>query len=249
MFCPRASYFPEKESSQSSPGLRARTRGRPTGDVCLVSGAQNLTLLPRLPGLPGPGWEENKTSLPLSFRACVSELCAVVPVLAALPRCAAPDSVAVRTGRPRRATAVKRSKSKFCSLSWWGYKVSPVKRTKFLSRTGRVGPIRFCKVRPTQGRWPPVTGSGGKAIAAEGIARGRPGRPPAILWFLSDRSERNSPRRAKSPTSKTLVPPAGDIAQEAAGDDSPCRGEMAEGQRGEGRFPLSGGNGPKGQKG
>ena len=27
----------------------------------------------------------------------------------------------------------------------------------------------------------------------------RGSRPPAILWFLSDRSERNSPRRAKSP--------------------------------------------------
>ena len=197
MFRPRASYFPEKESSQSSPGLRARTRGRPIGSGVLASGAQNLTLLPRLPGLPGPGRSKSGTSPPLSFCAWVSQLCNLVLGSATPFRCAAPDSAAPRIGRPRRATAVRRSGNRFCSLSWWGYKVSPVKRTKFLSRTGRVGPIRFCKVRPTQGRGTPVMGSGGKAIAAEGAARGRSGRPPAILWFLSDRSERNSPRRAK----------------------------------------------------
>ena len=201
IFCPRASYFPEKESSQSSPGLRTRTQGRPTGGVYLASGAQNLTLLPYLPGLPGPEWSENGTSPPLSFRAWVSQLCAVVPALVAPLCCAAPDSAATRTGRPQRATAVSRIRNRFCSLSWWGYKVSPVKRTKFRSRTGRVSRVGFCKIRTTQGRWTPVTGSGGKAIAAEGTARGRSSRPPAILWFLSDRSERNSPRRAKSPTS------------------------------------------------
>ena len=172
--------------------------GCPTGKAFLSSGAQDLTLLPRLPGLPGPAWPENRTFPPLSFCAWVSQLCSVVLGSAAPPRCAVPDSAAPRIGRPRRATAVRRSGSRFCSLSWWGYKVSPVKRAGFLSQTGRVSPIRFCKVRPTQGRGTPVTGSGGKAIAAEGIARGRPGRPPAILWFLSDRSERNSPRRAKS---------------------------------------------------
>ena len=234
MFRPRARYFcRDTKVPKKSPGLRARTQGRPTGGVYLASGAQNLTLLPYLPGLPGPAWSENGTSPPLSFRAWVSQLCAVVPAPAAPPRCMPFDSSAARIGRPRRATAVRRIRNRFCSLSWWGYKVSPVKRTKFLSRTGRVSRIGFCKVRPTQGRWTPVTGSGGKAIAAEGAARGRSGCPPAILWFLSDRSERNSPRRAKHPMSKTLVPPAGDIAQRGAG----------------GRFPLSGGNIPKGQKG
>ena len=152
-------------------------------------------------------------------------MCAVVPALAAPSRCATPDSAATRIGRPRRATAVSRIGNRFCSVPWWGYKVSPVKRTKFLSRTGRVGPIRFCKVRPTQGRGTPVTGSGGRPVEAEGTARGRFGLTPAILWFLSDRSERNSPRRAKSPLSP--VPPAGDITQGAAGDDSPCQGEMS----------------------
>ncbi len=175
MFRPRASYFPEKESSQSSPGLRARTQGCPIGKMFLASGAQDLTLLPRLPGLPGPAWSETGTSPPLSFRAWVSQLCAVVPVLAALPRCAAPDSEAARIGRPRRATSVKGSRSRFCSLSWWGYKVSPVKRPVFRTQTGRVSRIGFCKVRPTQGRWTPVTGSGGKAI-------GGGGRSPRPLW-------------------------------------------------------------------
>ena len=167
--------------------------------MSLTSGAQNLTLLPSLPGLPGPGWAENRTSPPLSFCAWVSQLCNLVLGPAAPPRYLLLDSVAPRIGRPRRATAVRRHRSRFCSLSWWGYKVSPVKRTKFLSRTGRVSRIGFCNVRPTQGRGTPVTGSGGKAIAAEGAARGRSGRPPAILWFLSDCSERNSPRRAKYP--------------------------------------------------
>ena len=177
------------------------------GKMFLASGAQNLTMLPRLPGLPGPAWSETGTSPPLSFRAWVSQLCAVVPVLAALPRCAAPDSVAVRTGRPRRATAVKRSRNRFCSLSWWGYKVSPVKRTKFLSQTGRVRRIRFCKVRPTQGRGTPVTGSGVGPMEAEGTARGRFGLTPAAFWLLCRRGQSNSPRRAKYPTSKTLVRP------------------------------------------
>ena len=171
--------------------------GRPIGEMFLTSGAQNLTLLPRLPGLPGPGWSKSGTSPPLSFRALVSQLCVVVPGSAAPPSCATLDSVAPRIGRPQRATAVSRTGNRFCSLSWWGYKVSPVKRTKFLSRTGRVSRIGFCKVRPTQGRWPPVTGSGGRPVEAEGTARGRFGLTPAILWFLSDRSERNSPRRAK----------------------------------------------------
>ena len=118
---------------------------------------------------------------------------------AAPHRCQPLDSAAARTGRPRRATAVRCSGNRFCRSSWWGYKVSPVKRTKFLSRTGRVSRIRFCKVRPTQGRGTPVTGSGGRPVEAEGTARGRFGLTPAILWFLSDRSERNSPRRAKYP--------------------------------------------------
>ena len=144
---------------------------------------------------------------------------------AAPHRCQPLDSAAARTGRPRRATAVSCSRNRFCSLSWWGYKVSPVKRTKFLSRTGRVGRIRFCKVRSTQGRGTPVTGSGVGPMEAEGAARGRFGLTPAILWFLSDRSERNSPRRAKSPP--LFVPPAVEIAQGAAGADSPCQGEMS----------------------
>ena len=157
---------------------------------------------------------------------------------AAPHRCQPLDSAAARTGRPRRATAVRCSGNRFCRSSWWGYKVSPVKRTKFLSRTGRVSRIRFCKVRPTQGRGTPVTGSGVRPVEVEGTARGRFGLTPAILWFLSDRSERNSPRRAKSPTSKTLVPPAGDITQEAAGDDSPCQGEMSRrDKRGRDKFP------------
>ena len=144
---------------------------------------------------------------------------------AAPHRCQPLDSAAARTGRPRRATAVRCSGNRFCRSSWWGYKVSPVKRTKFLSRTGRVGRIRFCKVRPTQGRGTPVTGSGVRPVEVEGAARGRFGLTPAILWFLSDRSERNSPRRAKSPLSP--VSPTGDITQGAAGDDSPCQGEMS----------------------
>ena len=139
--------------------------GRPIGEMFLTSGAQNLTLLPRLPGLPGPGWSKSGTSPPLSFRALVSQLCVVVPGSAAPPSCATLDSVAPRIGRPQRATAVSR--------------------------------IGFCKVRPTQGRGTPVTGSGGRPVEAEGTARGRFGLTPAILWFLSDRSERNSPRRAK----------------------------------------------------
>ncbi len=48
---------------------------------------------------------------------------------------------------------------------------------------------------------PVKRGSGG--IVSESARRSRSAfltkrRPPAILWFLSDRSERNSPRRAKS---------------------------------------------------
>ena len=168
--------------------------------MCLASGAQALTSLPRLPGLPGPERSENRTCPPLSFRACDSQLCAVVLALAAPPRCAAPDSAAARIGRPRRATAVRRSGNRFCNLSWWGYKVSPVKRTKFLSRTGRVGRIRFCKARPTQGRGTPVMGSGVGPMEAEGAARGRFGLTPTAFWLLCRRGQSNSPRRAKSPT-------------------------------------------------
>ena len=207
MFCPRASYFPEKESSQSSPGLRARPQECPTGGGVLASGALNLTLLLRLPGLPGPDWLKNGTSPPLSFCAWVSQLCNLVLGPAAPPRCLLLDSVAPRIGRPRRATAVRGSKNRFCSLSWWGYKVSPVKRTKFLSQTGRVRRIRFCKVRPTQGRGTPVTGSGVGPMEAEGTARGRFGLTPAAFWLLCRRGQSNSPRRAKYPTSKTLVRP------------------------------------------
>ena len=107
--------------------------GSSIGGVCLASGAQALTSLPRLPGLPGPERSENRTCPPLSFRACDSQLCAVVLALAAPPRCAAPDSAAACIGRPRRATAVRRSGNRFCGLSWWGYRVSPVKRPEFLS--------------------------------------------------------------------------------------------------------------------
>ena len=176
----------------------------------LASGVQNLTLLPRLPGLPGPGWSENGTSPPLSFCACVSELCVVVPGSAAPPRCATLDSEATRIGRPRRATAVRRIRNRFCSLSWWGYKVSPVKQAKFRNRTGRVSRIGFCKVRPTQGRWTPVTGSGVGPMEAEGAARGRFGLTPAAFWLLCRRGQSNSPRRAKSP--HPPVPPAGDCS-------------------------------------
>ena len=113
------------------------------------------------------------------------------------------------------------------------------RKTDWISEPNRQGEPYQILQNPSNARpRDPVMGSGGKAIAAEGIARGRPGRPPAILWFLSDRSERNSPRRAKSPTSKTLVPPAGDITQEAAGDDSPCQGEMSRrDKRGRDKFP------------
>ena len=173
--------------------------GCPTGKAFLSSGAQDLTLLPRLPGLPGPAWPENRTFPPLSFCAWVSQLCSVVLGSAAPPRCAVPDSAAARTGRPRRATAVSCSRNRFCSLSWWGYKVSPVKQTGFLSRTGRVRPSRFCKVRPTQGRGTPVTGSGVGPMEAEGAARGRFGLTPAAFWLLCRRGQSNSPRRAKSP--------------------------------------------------
>ena len=168
--------------------------GCPTGKAFLSSGAQDLTLLPRLPGLPGPAWPENRTFPPLSFCAWVSQLCSVVLGSAAPPRCAVPDSAAARTGRPRRATAVSCSRNRFCSLSWWGYKVSPVKRTKFLSQPGRVGPIVFCKVRPTQGRWAPVTGSGVGPVEAEGAARGRFGLTPAA--FLSPRSHHGKAQRS-----------------------------------------------------
>ena len=41
---PPAAYFPAKESRQSSPGLRARTRGR--GAAVEVRGLQILWLLP-----------------------------------------------------------------------------------------------------------------------------------------------------------------------------------------------------------
>ena len=161
MFRPRASYFPGKESSQSSPGLRARTQGSPTRQGDLPSGARSLTLLPWRPGLPGPGWSENGMFLPLSFGALVCKLCNLVP------------GPAARIVRPRRATVVRRSGNRFCSLSWWGYRVSPVKRIKFPSQTGRMSPIRFCSIRPTQGRRSPVTGSGVGPVEAEGAARGR----------------------------------------------------------------------------
>ena len=199
IFRPRARHFcRDTKVPKKSPGLRPRTQGCPTEDVCFASGAQNLTLLPRLPGLPGPAWAKNRTSPPLSFCAFVSQLCTVVPALAAPPRCAAPDSSAPRIRRPRRATSVKGSRSRFCSLSWWGYKVSPVKQTGFKIRTGRVRPSRFCKVRPTQGRGTPVTGSGVGPVEAEGAARGRFGLTPAAFWLLCRRGQSNSPRRAKS---------------------------------------------------
>ena len=121
-------------------------------------------------------------------------MCSAIPGSAAPPRCQPLDSAAPRIGRPRRATAVRRNGSRFCSLSWWGYKVSPVKRTKFLSQTGRVGPIVFCKVRPTQGRWTPVTGSGVGPMEAEGAARGRFGLTPAA--FLSPRSHHGKAQRS-----------------------------------------------------
>ena len=200
MFRPRARYFcRDTKVPKKSPGLRARTQGCPLGKMLLASGAQNLTLLPRLPGLPGPGWAKNGTSPPLSFCALLSKLCGVVLALTVPPRCVPLDSAAPRIGRPQRATAVRRSRSRFCSLSWWGYKVSPVKQTGFLSRTGRVSRIRFCKIRPTQGRGTPVTGSGVRPMEAEGAARGRFGLTPAAFWLLCRRGQSNSPRRAKSP--------------------------------------------------
>ena len=67
------------------------------------------------------------------------------------PRCAVPDSAAPRIGRPRRATAVRRSGS------------------------------RFCNIHPPQGRWTPVTGSGVRPMEAEGAARGRFGLTPAAF--------------------------------------------------------------------
>ena len=118
----------------------------------------------------------------------------MVPAPAAPLRCAAPDSAAPRIGRPRRATAVRRSGNRFCSLSWWGYKVSPVKQAEFLNQTGRVGRIRFCKIRTTQGRWPPVTGSGVRPMEAEGAARGRFGLTPAA--FFSPRSHHGKAQRS-----------------------------------------------------
>ena len=62
-------------------------------------------------------------------------------------------------------------------------------------------------------------------MEAEGAARGRFGLTPAAFWLLCRRGQSNSPRRAKYP--HLFVPPAVEIAQGAAGADSPCQGEMS----------------------
>ena len=67
----------------------------------------------------------------------------------------------------------------------------PVARREFRTSIRFCAPEGFCLAKGVT----PVMGDRGKAVLWARSAR-RP-RPPAILWFLSHRWERNSPRRAK----------------------------------------------------
>ena len=65
-------------------------------------------------------------------------------------------------------------------------------------RTVRPGFARRTKLSKEAGGRSPVTGGlGGEAYEHWRKPSAHRTRPPAVLWFLSDRSERNPPRRAE----------------------------------------------------
>ena len=75
-----------------------------------------------------------------------------------------------QSGRPRRASCVRRVSVRICKGSRRGYKVTPVKSPSFCKFKCVVSPYRFCKLRSTHGRRLPQRGSGGKGTGSGGPA-------------------------------------------------------------------------------
>ena len=223
---PAARYFPRMESTQRSPGLRARTLGSSTRKISRTSGAQILVPFFLLPGLrpwvrgkkghgrrisaPGfPNWESCPNSCaPVGPDAPIGPLrrdttCRVRfrRATISLPRAHAVRPYASGWNRRAAFPALHHPdwKSQALSFGGWRFQCSFIQgRRPGRRRSG----TRFCApdgtCNITVGR-PPYQGVWGMGKENTRRSRGVFTRSPSPSDFLVPlhRCKRNSPRRAK----------------------------------------------------